>query len=42
MKKLLIVLFLLPLFAKAQNEDSTWIVNNYTKKEFIKEVVEGN
>ena len=35
MKKLLIVLFLLPLFAKAQNEDSTWIVNNYTKKEVM-------
>lgn len=35
MKKLLILLFAMPLFASAQNADSTWIVNNYTKKEVM-------
>ncbi len=33
MKKLAAVLLLFPLFSLAQNTDSTWIVNNYTKKE---------
>lgn len=33
MKKLLLVLFLLPFTAFAQNPDSIWVVNNYVKKE---------
>src|ERR1035437_4141579 len=30
---LLLLLFIIPFFTKAENADSTWIVNNYTKKE---------
>lgn len=33
MKKLLFLIFLIPFFAIAENPDSTWIVNHYTKKE---------
>src|ERR1700744_2172909 len=34
MKRLtLLLLFVLPLFVSAQNADSVWFVNNYTKKE---------
>jgi len=35
MKKLFILLFVLPFFAAAQDIDSTWVVNNYTKKEVM-------
>lgn len=35
MKKLFILLFVLPFFAVAQDIDSTWVVNNYTKKEVM-------
>ncbi|MDB5155219.1 MAG: X-Pro dipeptidyl-peptidase [Mucilaginibacter sp.] len=36
MKKLhLLILFLLPLFARAQNADSVWFANNYIKKEIM-------
>lgn len=33
MRRLLVLLFVAPLFAFSQNQDSIWIVNNYTKKE---------
>lgn len=33
MKYLLILIFLIPVYLKADNADSTWIVNNYTKQE---------
>jgi len=33
MRKLIFLLLAVPLVATAQNADSTWIVNNYTKKE---------
>jgi putative CocE/NonD family hydrolase len=35
MKKLLVLLLAMPIIASAQNEDSTWVVNNYTKKEVM-------
>ena len=35
MKKIFILLFVLPLWAAAQDIDSTWVVNNYTKKEVM-------
>jgi len=33
MRKLILLLLLLPVVAEAQNSDSTWIVNHYIKKE---------
>ena len=42
MKKLyLLILFLLPLLASAQNADSVWFVNNYIKKEIMVPVRDG-
>jgi putative CocE/NonD family hydrolase len=35
MKKLLVLLMAIPFWVTAQNADSTWIVNNYTKKEVM-------
>lgn len=35
MKKIFILLFVLPFWASAQDIDSTWVVNNYTKKEVM-------
>ena len=35
MKKIFILLFVLPFWAAAQDIDSTWVVNNYTKKEVM-------
>jgi predicted acyl esterase len=35
MKKLLPLLIVIPFWTMAQNVDSTWIVNNYTKKEIM-------
>ncbi len=35
MKKILIALSLFPLFGIAQNTDSLWFINNYTKKEVL-------
>ncbi|MFL9485122.1 CocE/NonD family hydrolase [Chitinophagaceae bacterium LWZ2-11] len=35
MKKLLLLVLLLPALAQAQNADSAWIVNNYIKKEVM-------
>jgi putative CocE/NonD family hydrolase len=35
MKKLLVFLMAIPFWVAAQNADSTWIVNNYTKKEVM-------
>jgi len=35
MRKLLLLACLLPLAAMAQNTDSVWVVNNYTKKEVM-------
>jgi len=35
MKKLLVILMAIPFWVAAQNTDSTWIVNNYTKKEVM-------
>jgi len=35
MKKLLTLLIVIPFWTMAQNVDSTWIVNNYTKKEIM-------
>ena len=35
MKKLLCLLLAIPFWSMAQNSDSTWVVNNYTKKEVM-------
>ena len=35
MKNLICLLLVIPMFVFGQNEDSTWIVNNYTKKEMM-------
>ena len=35
MKNLIFLLLVIPMFGFGQNEDSTWIVNNYTKKEMM-------
>ena len=35
MKKIFILLFVLPFWGAAQDIDSTWVVNNYTKKEVM-------
>jgi putative CocE/NonD family hydrolase len=35
MKKLLVFLMAIPFWVAAQNADSTWVVNNYTKKEVM-------
>ena len=35
MKKIFILLFVLPFWVAAQDIDSTWVVNNYTKKEVM-------
>ena len=35
MRKIFILLFVIPFCAVAQDIDSTWVVNNYTKKEVM-------
>lgn len=35
MKKILTILIAIPFWTMAQNADSTWIVNNYSKKEMM-------